>query len=132
MQGIASILLVDDQEEFLEIADIILKMAGYQVITATNGTEALTILQTQPINLILADITMPGMNGYQLYKSVSQNPKWAFIPFIFLTAHTRADDIRYAKSLGVDDYLTKPVHPDDLLATVHGKLKRANQLTNRL
>jgi DNA-binding response OmpR family regulator len=80
------------------------------------------------VNIIVADIAMPDMNGYQLYDRVRQNPAWVSIPFIFLTARTMDSDIRYGKELGVDDYLTKPIRAADLLAAVRGKLRRAQQL----
>ena len=71
---------------------------------------------------------MPRLNGYQLYERLRQNPDWITIPFIFLTARSLDSDIRYGKELGVDDYLTKPIQPEDLLATVQGKLRRGRQL----
>jgi DNA-binding response OmpR family regulator len=81
--------------------------------------------------LILADVAMPRMNGYQLYQRVRENPEWMAIPFIFLTARAMDSDIRYGKELGADDYLTKPFEPEDLFAAVRGKLKRARQLAQR-
>jgi two-component system alkaline phosphatase synthesis response regulator PhoP len=129
-QIVASILVVDDQPELLENIGFALETGGYIVLTAHSGYEALTILETQPVNLILADIAMPGMNGYQLYERVRENPEWVRIPFLFLTARAMNSDIRFGKELGVDDYLTKPIEVEDLLATVHGKLRRAQQLTS--
>ena len=117
-QIVASILVVDDQPELLENIGFALETGGYIVLTADNGYEALTILETQPVNLILADIAMPGMNGYQLYERVRENPEWVRIPFLFLTARAMNSDIRFGKELGVDDYLTKPIEVEDLLATV--------------
>jgi DNA-binding response OmpR family regulator len=123
-----SILLVDDQPEILENLSMAVEAAGYQVLTANDGYEALTILQDQPVSLILADIAMPKMNGYQLYERVRENPQWVMIPFLFLTARALDSDIRYGKELGVDDYLTKPIDVEDLLAAVQGKLRRVEQL----
>jgi DNA-binding response OmpR family regulator len=71
---------------------------------------------------------MPRMNGYQLYERVRSDSRWVAIPFMFLTARALDSDIRYGKELGVDDYLTKPIQPEDLLAAVRGKLRRARQL----
>jgi DNA-binding response OmpR family regulator len=122
------ILIVDDQPELLDNLRLTLEAAGYQILTAADGIEALGILQAQAVDLILADIAMPGMNGYQLYERVRQNPDWTFMPFIFLTARTLDSDIRFGKELGVDDYLAKPIQPEDLLAAVSGKLRRAQQL----
>jgi len=124
----ASILVVDDYPEILENLELILVAEGYQVLTASDGVEALAVLQSQPVDLIVADIAMPRMNGYQLYQRVRENPQWVAVPFLFLTARALDSDIRYGKELGVDDYLTKPIQPEDLIAAVNGKLRRAEQL----
>lgn len=123
-----SILVADDEPALLENIALLLEAEGYHVLTARDGTEAFKTLQAQPVTLILADIAMPRMNGYQLYERVRQNPDWLSIPFVFLTARTLDSDIRYGKELGVDDYLTKPIEPEDLLAAVQGKIRRARQL----
>lgn len=128
MVPVASILVVDDQPAILENVKLALEAAGHCVLTASDGVEALSVLRARPVNLILADIAMPRMNGYQLYERVRENPQWMTIPFVFLTARAMDSDIRYGKELGVDDYLTKPIQPEDLLAAVQGKLRRAEQL----
>lgn len=128
MRPIASILVVDDQPTLLESVEFTLQATGYSVLTAKDGVEALTMLQSQTVDLILADIVMPRLNGYQLYERVRQNPEWVAIPFMFLTGLNLDNDIRYGKELGVDDYLTKPIQPEDLLAAIQGKLRRAQQL----
>jgi DNA-binding response OmpR family regulator len=122
-----SILVVEDEAYVRECICAILRRAGYRVLTAHDGLKALEVLASQPIDLILADITMPEMNGYQLYESVAANAAWVHIPFIFLTARAMDSDVRYGKALGVDDYVTKPFHNNDLLASVQGRLRRARQ-----
>jgi two-component system alkaline phosphatase synthesis response regulator PhoP len=124
----ASILVVDDQPVLLENIRLALEAEGYQVWTAEDGVEALDILREEQVDLIMADIAMPRMNGYQLYEQVREDPHWVMIPFIFLTARALDSDIRYGKEMGVDDYLTKPIQPEDLLAAVSGRLRRAEQL----
>ena len=128
MKTIASILVVDDELTLLNCLKLVLERAGYRVWTARDGIEALAMLKSQPVDLILADIAMPHMNGYQLYECVVENPQWVTIPFLFLTARAQDSDIRYGKELGVDDYLTKPIRLEDLLAAVRGKLRRVQQL----
>jgi DNA-binding response OmpR family regulator len=123
-----TILIVDDQPDLLENIGLILETEGYQILTATDGLVALEQLESQPVDLILADIAMPNMNGYQLFERIRENSHWLTIPFLFLTARSFDSDIRYGKALGVDDYLTKPIRPEDLLAAVQGKLRRAEQL----
>ncbi len=128
MERRASILVVDDQPEILENLALILEMEGYEVWTARDGAEALAILESRPVDLILADIAMPRMNGYQLYERVREDPRSVAVPFMFLTARAMDSDIRFGKELGVDDYLVKPIQPEDLLAAVRGRLRRAQQL----
>jgi len=127
----ASILVVDDEPRLLEGVRWILEAEGCRVLTALDGIEALAVLQSQPVDLILADIAMPRMNGYQLYERVCENPQWVGIPFVFLTARAMDSDIRYGVELGADDYLTKPFASEDLLAVVRGKLRRAWQLAQQ-
>ncbi len=122
-----TILVVDNAPDLLRNIAEMLQESGYQVLTASDGTEALRVLQTGHVDLILTDIAMPKLNGYQLYEQVRRNPSWMHIPFIFLTGRSMSSDVRFGKELGVDDYLIKPMAIDDL-AAVSGKLRRARQL----
>ena len=111
MKTPASILLVDDQPDLLSNLSLALEAAGYQT------------LQAQPVDLILSDIEMPRMNGYQLYQWVRENPQWGTIPFLFLTAHIPDGDIRLGQELSGHDYLTKPIRTGDLLSVIQHKLE---------
>ena len=124
MEMTPSILLVDDEPDFLDNLSLALEMAGCQPITATNGLEALQVLQSQPIDLIVADINMPNMGGYQLYRLIRRNPRWSGIPFLFLTGcrFLSEAEIGYGKRLGVDGYLIKPLSGNELLSAVKDKL----------
>jgi DNA-binding response OmpR family regulator len=124
----AQILIVEDQPGVRVCMQQILHMSGYQVLIASDGEEALSILHDQDVDLILADIMMPNMDGFQLFEQVVQNPNWVRIPFIFITARALESDVRYGKELGVDDYLVKPVQAKDLLAVVRGKLRRVQRV----
>lgn len=128
MSGPASILVVDDQAEHLAAVEMLLTGFGYRVVLCTSGAQALARLAAEPIDLILADVAMPQLNGYQLLEAIRREPRWTHIPFVFLTARALDSDVRYGKTLGADDYLTKPVQPEDLLAVVEGKLRRHAQL----
>jgi DNA-binding response OmpR family regulator len=130
MEPIASILVVDDEPDLLNHIGLALEAEGYRAIKANDGLEALDHLQLEPVDLIIADIAMPRMNGYQLYERVREQREWTMIPFLFLTARSLDSDIHFGKALGVDDYLTKPIRAAELLATVRGKLRRAEQLAN--
>ncbi len=120
-----NILVVEDNEIMLDGIRDILEMAGYRVITSLDGQEALEWMEQHVPDLIVSDIMMPRMDGYQLFSAVRANPKWISIPFIFLTAKDQRIDVRLGKQLGADDYLTKPFEPEDLLIAVEAKLERA-------
>jgi len=122
------ILVVEDNPDMTAALKLALEMEGYQVLTAANGLEALQILERMTPDLILADIMMPRMDGYELYQTTHQEERWLSIPFIFLTAKTDKKDIRLGKEMGADDYLVKPVEKEDLIAAVRGKLKRVTEL----
>ena len=124
----AVILVVEDQPAMQRNIQMGLEMSGYAVVAAADGSQALDVLKTQPVDLILADIAMPRMNGYQLYEQVRRDPRWVLIPFVFISARALDSDVRYGKALGVDDYLIKPFQLEDLLAVVAGRLRRAREL----
>ncbi|MFW9994279.1 MAG: response regulator transcription factor [Candidatus Odinarchaeota archaeon] len=131
------ILLVEDDEDLLHNTEMILEFNGYRVITATNGKKALQKLASlqQPPDLIISDIMMPEMNGYDLFKELSRHPRWNLIPFIFVTAKSSPEEVRSGKTLGADDYLTKPFVEEDLLATIAGRIARSRKqrtVSNRI
>ena len=128
----ASILIVDDQPLTLAMLQAALELDGYQIYKASDGIDALEVLQATQIDLIIADIAMPRMNGYQLFEAVRKDSRWIHIPFVFLTALSMDSDIRYGKELGADDYLTKPFQLEDLRASIFGKLRRAKQQIHHL
>src|SRR5437764_9937711 len=99
MDDQACVLVVDDEDDLLVSLLLTLESAGYQVVMTSDANSALTILQTQPIDLIISDIAMPSLNGYQLYQRVRDHPDWVTIPFLFLTARTMDSDVRYGKEL---------------------------------
>ena len=122
----SKLLVVEDNEKILFNTKLLLEFNDFEVVSALNGVEALKILSSshEVPDLILCDIMMPEMDGYELFRKVSENPMWARIPFVFVTAKTDPDDIRLAKMLGVDDYIVKPYEEKDLLASINGKIKR--------
>ncbi|MFX0121543.1 MAG: PleD family two-component system response regulator [Candidatus Hodarchaeota archaeon] len=123
------ILLVEDDEALLEHTKLILENNEYKIITAKNGVEALEILESndQLPDLILCDIMMPKMNGYNFFKKMIDNPDWNLIPFIFLTVKNSPEDVRFGKMLGADDYIAKPINEMDLLASITGKINRGKR-----
>jgi len=136
----ALIMVVDDNPEFLKGLAFTLEMEGFKVWKAANGQQALdeleavfhenaepgTTMERLP-DLILVDIMMPVMDGYELYDRLRANPYTNHIPLIFLTAKDSETDIRRGKVLGSDDYLTKLAPTEDILASIKGKLNRIQQ-----
>jgi signal transduction histidine kinase len=122
------ILVVEDHEPLLEAIQEILTMEGYDVLRANDGLEALAIMEKRHPDLILADIMMPNMNGYELYEEVRTRSEWVTIPFIFLTAKASKEDRIKGKKLGVEDYLTKPFESEELMVAIESRLKRAQAI----
>src|SRR5574341_1438809 len=123
-----TILLVDDELALLESVADILMLGGYRVLTAPDGLSALEMLRQERPDLILSDITMPNLNGFELFEVVRSDPRLASVPFIFLTARGQPTDVRTAQRLGVDAYITKPFEPEDLLLAVENRLKRTHEI----
>lgn len=128
MSDKATILVVDDDETILANVADMLRIAGYRLLMARDGSKGLQVLEYHTPDLIISDIAMPGMDGYQFYEAVRSNPAWTRIPFVFLTARGEQQDIRQGYQLGADHYLTKPFEPEDLLITVESRLKRAAEV----
>lgn len=129
-----AILLVDDDPAVLDIISLTLKGAGYTVVTAKDGKEALVKVFSDSAwgengfpDLIVSDIMMPGMDGYEFCEKVKKNPAIRHIPFIFLTAKTAPGDRAKALFLGCQRYLTKPCRRKELLQVVNERLVDAEQ-----
>jgi len=121
----SSVLVVEDRESLLIAIQSILEAEGYTVLIATDGVKALQVMEEVRPDLILSDILMPKMDGYELYEAVRARPEWASIPFIFLTAKAEREDVSKGKDLGVEDYIIKPFEPEDLLLAVRARLDRS-------
>lgn len=123
-----TILLVEDSEVLRQGLKSLLEQENYTVLTGGNGLEALEQMKLKTPDLILADILMPEMDGYALFEEVRSKPDWISIPFIFLTARRERRHILAGKRLGAEDYLLKPISPDDLLTAIRSRLGRSQQL----
>ncbi len=126
------ILLVDDEQVNLELFSTILQEEGYRTLTATSADYALKLLKKDRPELIISDIYMPDIGGFEFYEKVQQMQELRSVPFIFLSALADRQHVREGKELGADDYLTKPVDIDELVTTVKGKLKRAASLRSAM
>ncbi len=129
----ATLLVVEDDIHLLQGIRDILEIEGYQVVTASSGVEGLEMLHSmpKPPDLIISDIMMPRMDGYQFFEAVRASEEWLDIPFVFLTAKGEKHDVRLGKRLGADDYVIKPMDPEDLLVVVESKLKRTAEIKDR-
>jgi CheY-like chemotaxis protein len=122
------ILIVDDDLETLRLVGLILERASYQIVAASNGPQALTLAHSERPNLIILDVMMPEMDGYQVMKSIRQDGSINTIPVLMFTAKTGIEDKINGYETGVDDYLTKPIHPAELVAHVKAILSRSTSV----
>jgi DNA-binding NarL/FixJ family response regulator len=118
------LLVVDDEPNLLRAVAACLKAEGYDVSTARSGREALMQLAGAIPDLVVSDIRMPGMDGYQLARQLRGSSRTALVPIIFLTAKDETADRVEGFRAGIDAYLTKPFEPEELIAVVAGILKR--------
>jgi putative two-component system response regulator len=123
-----TILLVEDSDVLCQGLKSLLEQEDYRVITGGNGKEALDKMEVTTPDLILADILMPEMDGYELFEAIRSKSEWISIPFIFLTARRERKHILAGKRLGAEDYLLKPISPEDLLTAIRSRLGRSQQL----
>lgn len=121
------ILIVDDSPEILSLTDAILSSAGYEVISYTEGLIALQIMELMPPDLMILDITMPQIDGYEMTRRVRSNPNWDMLPILLSTALDRAEAV-LGLECGADDILSKPFTIDELLGKVslllHSRYRR--------
>lgn len=123
-----SILVIDDNPLIVNILLGLLKANNYDVLTSEDGAQALNVLETHPVDVIICDVMMPQMDGFQLHEAVRARAEFSHIPFLFLTALGEEEDICRGKEAGADDYLVKPFDPRELLSVVKGKVARSRKL----
>ena len=121
------ILVIEDEPQMLRNLLTILRAEGYNPIAAPGGDAGVVAAQRELPDLILCDLMMPGLDGFAVLSRLRADPATARIPFIFLTARGDRTDIRSGMNLGADDYLTKPVRVDDLLAAIRARMARFQQ-----
>ena len=118
-----NILIVEDEENILKLMQIRLKKSGFNVLSAVNGKEALEIIKSNNISLVIADIMMPVMDGYELVKNIRADN--LVIPIIMTTAKETIEDKKLGFELGIDDYMVKPINHEELLLRINAILKRS-------
>jgi two-component system cell cycle response regulator DivK len=120
----ALILIADDDFDNRTIAQQILEAAGYRTLLAVNGLEAVALNDREKPDLLLLDLSMPKMNGWDVAKKIRQDEKQGHLPIIAFTAHALAGEAEKAKAAGCDEYLAKPCAPKEIAETVKRLLRR--------
>ena len=119
-----NILVIDDKEEIRTLIKAVLGNYGFNVIEAENGQRGVQMLQDHRLDLVVCDINMPGMDGYQTLGAVRESSSTAPIPFILMTGLVSRDGFRRGMANGADDYLLKPFTTDELIDAVMSRLSR--------
>lgn len=118
------VLVADDEPDVRELVVYRMRRAGYEVIEATNGEEAFELARAEAPDLIVADVMMPRVDGYELTRRLRAEPATQRIPVILLTAKTQEADVSQGFDAGADDYLKKPFNPDELVQRARAVLGR--------
>ncbi len=113
-----AVLLIEDDQDIRENTCELLEYKGYRVFFADNGWEGLVSAKENAPDLILCDIMMPGMDGYELFNELKNDPKTSQIPFVFLTANTEKKEIEAGLKMGANGYIRKPFELEELFGTI--------------
>ncbi len=124
------LLIVDDVPDNLFLVRTILEEEGYEIITSSNGQDALEIIESEPIDLVLLDVMMPKMDGYEVTRRIRAMDDLPFIPILLLTAYDRANAVK-GLDLGADEFIRKPIEADELLARVRSLLRLKHSIAER-
>ena len=119
------ILVVDDKANIVLSLEFLMKQAGYDVRTASDGEEALAAIDADPPDLILLDVNMPTKNGFEVCETVRARNEWSHIRIIMLTAHGRDIEREKGLALGADDYITKPFATQEVVSKVQELLEQS-------
>jgi DNA-binding NarL/FixJ family response regulator len=125
------VLIIEDQAPMRRNIALLLEMEGYEVASAADGIAGIDAARREHPDVIVCDVMMPELDGYGVVQTLRGDPEFAATPFIFLTAKGDRADIRLGMNFGADDYLTKPVVRDDLLAAIEARLVRAGAQEER-
>lgn len=119
------ILVAEDEPDIRELIAFTLRFSNFEVVLATNGVEAVEKAQAEQPTLILMDVRMPRMTGYEACRQLKENPETCDIPIVFLSAKGQEAEIQQGLASGAEQYILKPFAPDDLIRQVHDILKKA-------
>jgi two-component system, sensor histidine kinase and response regulator len=118
------LLLVEDEIDLQQNIKDILEIFDFEVLTADNGQEAIKLLNSEKFDIVVSDVMMPKMDGFELLKRVRSDKKLINLPFLFLTAKVEKEDLRKGMEFGAEDYLTKPVHAKDLIGAINAAINK--------
>ena len=121
------IMTVDDDRELLKLLERLLELEGYRVTGISDSSEAVTLINERKPDLVILDIMMPGLSGYQVVEMVRQ---YSDVPIIMLTARCEVTSLKQALAAGADDYLTKPFRTSELVSRIGAKLRRRRASIN--
>jgi len=124
----AKILVVDDEQKIVKVVKAYLEQAGYQVVTAYDGQEALTVFRHEKPALVVLDLMLPKIDGFEVCRTMQRE---ADVPIIMLTARVEETDRLIGLELGADDYVTKPFSPKELVARVRAVLRRGRKTAEK-
>jgi DNA-binding NarL/FixJ family response regulator len=122
------ILVVDDDHTLCMALTRYLEKRGYGVQSATSGTDALTLFEQDPPDLVVSDVMMPEMDGFEFCRHLRASRAGQLVPFIFLSSKSEVEDRIQGHAIGADDYLTKPFEPRELLAKIEAQLERSRRI----
>jgi len=115
---VKTIMTVDDSASLRQMVGLVLRGAGYEVIEAVDGADALSKLKSQELHLFLTDINMPNMDGLEFTRHVRAMPQFKFVPIVLLTTESHPEKKQEGKAAGATAWIVKPFNPDQLLAVV--------------
>ena len=124
------ILIIEDDMAYKDNIKTLLEEEGYNVASAGNGLDGIDIAKNEHIDLVICDIMLPDIDGYEVLKELRKREKTKLIPFIFLTAKASMSDLRSGMNLGADDYLTKPFRSDELLTAITTRLTKSKIISD--
>ena len=120
-----TVLIIEDDTVLRENTAELLELSDYKVVTASNGKAGVDMAKKQLPDIIVCDIMMPELDGYETLKTLSKDITTKYIPFIFLSAKTEHKDVRKGMNLGADDYITKPFNEDELISAIESRIAKA-------
>ncbi|MDX1368768.1 response regulator [Pseudomonas sp.] len=117
-----TVLIADDEPNIVISLEFLLEQAGYQVMVAHDGQEALEAIQRQPPDLVLLDVMLPRLSGFDVCQKIRENPEWQHMRVVMLTAKGREVEVSKGLALGANAYITKPFSTQELLAQIGAQL----------